>query len=169
MSENLSHDSTLTRLAKRINEREEIINQSKNKTVESARIAITEVILQGQDLIAAKARIPHGLWVDWLKAHCPKSVCMAQRYMRAAERCGDKELDEGNSLRALLSLSFVDEVQSEKPTKQWPPFYEAYCRINKVMRFVEKHPADKWPDEIRDKARGDLLPLLRVLWPDKFT
>ena len=59
----------LRNLARQINKREETIQELRARTVENCNSAIAEVMLQGQDLLAAKSSVPHGQWMDWLAAH----------------------------------------------------------------------------------------------------
>src|SRR5947209_20371046 len=105
----------LNDLARRINERESQIEVLKKQTIDQANAAVCEALLQGQDLLAAKAMCKHGEWLDWIGAHCPAlSVSTVNRYMRLATVYSTKkELIEAESLRAALLLCTEDKPKSE--------------------------------------------------------
>jgi hypothetical protein len=68
----------LTALAKQINDNHSAI-------VSAAKSAVTKAIAAGEALIAAKAAVPDGTWLRWLKANCIVSERTAQLYMQLAE------------------------------------------------------------------------------------
>ncbi len=160
----------LITLARRINQREEAIELLKKKAIEGASEAVTEALLQGQDLIAAKARCAHGTWEAWIKVNCPKlSYRTAARYMALAAKLPRvAELQAAGTLRAALALCELEGEQTKAESKQWPPYLEAIGRLSKVIGYVERHPIEQWPSEGRDKLREDLKPIVAALWPDKF-
>lgn len=54
------------------------------KAQRSATAAIAHARRAGELLLAAKARLPHGQWLPWLKENCAFAERTAQRYMTAA-------------------------------------------------------------------------------------
>jgi Protein of unknown function (DUF3102) len=60
-------------------------------------------IAEGQRLLKAKASVPHGQWLAWLKANCDVSVAAAQRYMceaKAVEVTQQQAMDLGSAWAA---------------------------------------------------------------------
>jgi len=159
----------LTRLARAINDRERTLEMLRERVEEGCNSMVTEAILQGQDLISAKARVPHGFWMDWLKAHCPKSQQTANHYMKMA---GDPErIRDVKSISAALQVIYNQDehaVPIDVESRRWPPYIDAISRFSKFACFVDKHPIDAWPDEGRDKIREVILPFAILLWPEKF-
>lgn len=155
-------------LARRINDREAAIEQLRSRTCIAASEAVAEALLQGQDLIAAKAELKHGLWMDWLKAHCPKSVRHAQRYMLLARNAPRVSyLDEADSIRgALMLCDSVDKEQTE--SKRWPAYLEAINRTSKLVKFFDSNAFDSWPVEGVERLKEQWRPIAVKLWPDKF-
>ncbi len=160
-------------IAKAINDREGTIQECKRRTFSEVNSALTEAILQGQDLIKAKSRIPHGLFMEWLKVNCPNvEYRMASNYMRMASNMQRvAHLGEADSIRTALLLCDEVEGKSEDKAqpKQWLPYLEGLYRIGKLVGFFKDNPPSAWPEEGKEKARTDLLPMASALWPDKFT
>jgi hypothetical protein len=160
----------LHRLANEINDREKAIDQLKRATIGKAGEAVTEAILQGQALIKAKANIPHGLWLDWLKANCPNiSQPSASRYMTiAANYSRVNNIEGAESLRQALALCSLDEHGKPKEIKQWPADLLGLNRLSKFVGFVSNHPINAWPEGSRDQLRQDMEPIARQLWPERW-
>ena len=155
-------------LAKRINEREETIQALRGKTDEAARITVTEAILQGQDLIAAKAKLPHGMWLPWLKSHCPAvKDRQANNYMKLAsnpQRCGFAE-----SIRAaLLICDDEPDGRGDGKPKVYLPYMQTLYLFTRAVKFIGSHPLQDCPEETRDELRKELHPVAVELWPDRF-
>jgi len=161
----------LISLSRRINDREEVIESMCKRTLASVNETLCEVLLQGQDLIEMKARLPHGHWINWLRAHCPKlSIRRAQRYMALASRAPvTAHLTEADSLRAALALCDLEGHQQHQDPKRWPAYLEAISRLSKLRAYVENNPIIKWPDEGLARFRVEFEPIAQQLWPDKFT
>ena len=58
-----------------------------DKLKDSLRHAITA----GELLIVAKAQVPHGQWLSWLREHCAVSERTEQFYMRVAKNRAEIE------------------------------------------------------------------------------
>jgi hypothetical protein len=162
----------LHELARRINQREQNIEQLKNQTVAQANAAVCEALLQGQDLIAAKAECRHGEWLDWCATYIPRlSLATVNRYMRVATvYLTKKELIGAESLRAALLLCQEDKPGDDKPSepRSWPAFQEGMGRAWKFVEYVRRYPIGQWPNDTVEALRDDLLPVAAQLWPEKF-
>ena len=162
----------LITMAREINEREDTIQSMKEKTLAAAHAWIAEVCLQGQSLLKAKSLLTHGLWMDWLRIHCPKiSQWTANAYMRVAANWGRVTKDEDAavlSLRAALVLCSEKGDPAPKNSRSYPGYLEVLCRVGKFTDLVQKHPLANWPDEGLQKLRIDLEPIARELWPELF-
>jgi hypothetical protein len=160
-------NNELFTIARRINDREKVIEQLRSKTETVASTVVAEALLQGCDLLAAKAQVKFGEWESWLRAHCPRSIRNAQRYMRLA--MNHPRIAEGtNSLRAALALCETNEEHDKGEPKRWPAYIQAIGRLGKLSEFVEHNPISNWPVEGRDKFKEDLEPLARQLWPERW-
>jgi hypothetical protein len=161
----------LISMAREINEREDTIQSMKEKTLAAAHTWIAEVCPQGQSLLKAKSLLTHGLWMDWLRIHCPNiSQWTANAYMRVAANLGRiPNLEESVSLRAALALCVKQGDPVAKPAKSWPPYLEALGRVSKFTALVTKNPLADWPQEGRDKLREELEPVVVELWPEEFS
>jgi hypothetical protein len=163
-------DLALRTLSKAINDRETTIAQLKLRTVDTANQTIAEAMLQGQDLIRAKAIIPHGLWLDWLAAHCPNiSQQTASVYMRIASNYQRaSSLDDVGSIRQALAMLMDKGGEPASEPKRWPAPIEGVRRLSLVMDYWTRTKFVEWPEENKDAARDVLLPAARQLWPDRF-
>lgn len=163
-------NAELVTLARVCNDRENTIALLASKTHASASEWLAEAILQGADLIAAKARLKHGQWLDWLKAHCPSiHYLKANRYMRLAENLSRvKDLTEAGSLREALALCDAPVEPSKEQSKQWPAYMEGIRRWSKLRNFIAAHPIKEWPPEGVECLREDVEPVARELWPERF-
>lgn len=162
----------LVPLARRINEREDVIQAGKQSAITSASAVVAEVLLQGQDMLRVKNSLAHGKWLPWLAKHCPKiSERMAQHYMRLASNPNKvAQLEKANSLRQALGLlEDSKDGKTKGEPKQWPPYMEAIGKLSKLVAYVNKFPATHWPEEGLTKFRSELEPVAAMLWPDKFS
>ena len=75
--------------------------------------SLRHAITAGELLIVAKAQVPHGQWLSWLREHCAISERTAQLYMRVAKNRAEIEanISEGaadltlSEAAAMLALS----------------------------------------------------------------
>jgi hypothetical protein len=88
--------TVLSDLAARIREAHERCHASLTQGLQHALEA-------GQLLIQAKERVPHGMWLTWLKSHTGIDERLAQRYMRVARDL--PRLSQANTTR-VSDLSF---------------------------------------------------------------
>jgi hypothetical protein len=154
--------TALLTLAGRINEREETIDTFRSRVEDTLRLAAPEIILQGQDLIAAKAHLRHGDWQTWLGAHCPKvSARNARRYMA---RAADATLSDYYH----LLCDQEEEPAAAGQDRQWLPYVEALGRVARFRAYLSRFPISNWPAPGRQKLKEELEPIARELWPDQF-
>jgi hypothetical protein len=83
-SQNIEHSNSLADLAARIKVEHTAIADALKDSLRHALVA-------GELLIEAKAQVPHGQWLPWLKDHCHISERTAQLYMRVAKNRADIE------------------------------------------------------------------------------
>ncbi len=160
----------LSALSRRIRQRQEAIDSLERHTADQAAAWLREIIIQGQDLLRAKAERKHGDWQDWLAANCPKtSYIKATRYMRVASNASRfKDLDNIQSLRQALALCDSTEPEQDRPAKRWPMYLEAITRVSKFIGYVQRCPITQWPETGRAKLRKELEPVAVELWPERF-
>lgn len=160
----------LSTIARAINDREEAIAILKKQSLERAADALSEVILQGADLLRVKSSLRHGQWLPWLSANCSRiSARTANDYMRLAsnpQRAAD--LLSSGSIRQALALLEEHTEEEAKKGSRWPPYIEAMGRLSKLIGYVERFPVEQWPSEGLEKFREDLQPIAAKLWPEKF-
>ena len=157
-------------LAQSINNREPTIQALRGKTEEMASQAVAEAVLQGQELLAARAKVPKGQWLPWLAANCPAvSQSQAYRYMSLALNL--PRLGKATSLQAALLLCERNQgAKSEADkAKACPPYVQTIYLFSRATKYLRRHPLDaSTPTEGLDKLRSELEPTARTLWPDKF-
>jgi len=78
------------------------INAAHAKAEFTLRAGLAHAKRAGELLVEAKAQLPHGQWLPWLKESCQFSERTAQAYMRVAERWQELEANP----QALADLTF---------------------------------------------------------------
>jgi hypothetical protein len=73
-----------------INELAEQIKSAHAHAEEGVRSSMTHALRAGELLTQAKARLPHGSWLPWLKHDCHVNKRTAQGYMRLYSKLGSK-------------------------------------------------------------------------------
>jgi hypothetical protein len=162
----------LTQLVRDINNREDAIQQLKDRARNSVNEWLTEVICQGNDINKAKAIVPHGQWLDWLKAHCPLiSDETARRYMKVAAN-STRVLNSGvDSLRQALALCNTSAGEGEQTEPKSSPQWMTWA--NRAGQMAEKFVPiiDQMPDEAAPKFCEDLnrvYSAAKAKWPERF-
>ncbi len=158
----------LHKIAKRVNERERLIDDLKSKTSQVASSAVAEAILQGQDLIKARALVPSGCWLDWLAANCPRiHDSTARRYMTVARNCA--RVHDSSSLRQALALLAKDNspASSSRP-KECPEHLQILYLFSRAVKYSLLHSFKRCPEETKAELRKELEPLVMDLWPERF-
>lgn len=157
-------------LAKSINDREDVILDLRKKTEEACHATVSHAIEQGHDLISAKKRIPHGLWLDWLKSNCPRvKERQAQVYMKVADAAGKSQIRTGaDSIKHALRMISEPEEKESGPHTAIPDYLRSLSLCAAWTKYVALHPIESCPEDTRDEMRKELQPIAARLWPEKF-
>jgi Protein of unknown function (DUF3102) len=173
MSDSLNRSNSLAVLAARIRDEHEATAIALKRGIEHAFTA-------GELLIEAKAQVPHGQWLPWLRDHCQVSERMAQRYIRLAQH---REVIEANTtplsdltLNGALALLTIpgtaekviaateaSEAVADKAeaARRQVMFDAIKCNNDAVVALKEKYiPADFYPSnppEWLEKLFDELL------------
>jgi hypothetical protein len=138
------------------------INEAHALAVEHAGKAVTHAISTGTLLIEAKAAVPHGKWLPWLRENIQFSERTAQAYMRIAGkknviwkeiRNGSAELSVNEALKRIATTRkqafFHDlaELLDNKPPARpanvadWTPADAKGCAdsIRAFDQFMHRH------------------------------
>jgi hypothetical protein len=84
-------------------------------TASALRSGIQHAIAAGELLIEAKAQLPHGQWLPWLKDNCALSLRQAQKYMRLARSSAN------TPLKAHLTIDEALDALAEPKLRLLPP------------------------------------------------
>src|SRR5262249_27837708 len=79
------------------------INEAHRLAIGHAGKAIEQAIACGQLLLEAKAKVPHGKWLPWLRDNVTFGERSAQGYMRIAQRLPDPQRVADLPLRHVLA------------------------------------------------------------------
>jgi hypothetical protein len=165
----------LVKLAKEINEREEVILSLKVRTFEAMAKWLVEASLQGEALNRAKKAMGHGRWLEWVKIHCPFAHDTANRYISAAANYAAVRNLNPDLGQLEIAAKLIRERKEEKEASTLPPYLEAIGRVTKLVGYITKTrpkgAADMfagWPDEGKAAMRRDLEPVAKELWPERF-
>jgi len=156
----------LVRLGKEITDRERTLVDLRSQIEERLRLAVPEVILQGQALLFAQSKLRPGQLLDWVRAYCPiVTPKAAAHYIHRA-----KKADEQMTLfKEFHILSDNDGVQKKQPAAlPWPPDIEGIRRLSRALKYWETFSFDKCPPDSQDRVREILEPLAKKAWPEKF-
>lgn len=88
--------NTLAKLA-------EIANKAADVAETHAVNAVSQAVVAGDALLAAKQKCEHGNWTQWLAANFARSEVTAQRYMRLAQEKLTVENADASAVRKALS------------------------------------------------------------------
>lgn len=160
---------TLKKSTREVNHNWEVIELLEKNLLQQGNEWIQEMALQGKRLLAIKAGLKHGQWLPWVEANCPGRYEKVKQCVRIAanwERVPG--LSQAESLRQALALCQPNEPNAATETKRWPAHIEAGLRLSKFVGFVDRCPIEQWPEESQEKAREELLPVVTVLWPERF-
>jgi len=167
----------------------QMANESSELAELCLRDAVQHALRAGRALVAAKAQLPHGKWMAWLRTNFDRDVATAARYMRLADNWhSTPNIQQSESIRQALRLIAEDGRQAEpievlpEPRAPEPvepvepddidePEIEPQERpsIRKVSAEARKVPEDKRP-KTPEAATHDSWPVLiddpdeRVLW-----
>ena len=99
-------------------ESREIIQQHTTEIKALARRMAQDIIEIGRRLIAVKALLPHGAFIDWLTAEFGWHRATANRFIQVAQQFGDKDLSQiatfdPSALYLLAAPSTPEAVREE--------------------------------------------------------
>jgi hypothetical protein len=142
------------------------INEAHRLAIQYAGKAIEHAIACGQMLLEAKAKVPHGKWLPWLRENITFGERSAQGYMRIAQKVPHQirnGVADFTSLRGALAalatprryrreefdaemlpfLAHIDAVRSGRPDdpKGWSPTDARNCAdlIRGIDAILHKH------------------------------
>jgi len=163
-----SRNLQLTSLAREISDRQETLELLEKKVEDSGSEYVCEAILQGESLMRVKELVGHGNFLNWVRIHCPTVTQRhAQRYMLIARNA--PRVSQMPSLRAALLLCRTNGEQPNGKPQSWPAYIEALGKATRFIGYIERHPLQGWPEEGKEKLKGELLPIAAALWPEKFS
>lgn len=154
-------------LIQSLKSRQRNIDQIEQQVCAMGSAWISEVILQGQELLKLKENCPHGTW----EKTCEKvglSSDKAWRYMRVAAYAKlVPEIKSAGSLRQALAL-IAEKTGGDKGSEvqRWPAYIEALGRYSKFVGLIERAPLEQWPKEGLERLKEQMLPTAQKLWPD---
>lgn len=93
----------------------EDINREHGLCVASHRDSLRHAIICGRLLIAAKAQVPHGEWLEWLGGNFNGSERAAQGYMRLAREPNPQRVADTSLRKALQALA---ESRKARPDQE---------------------------------------------------
>jgi len=97
----------------------EMANEAAAACEESGRKTVEHAIRCGRALLAAKAQVKHGEWLEWLADNFHQSRRVADRYMEIANWPRAANLEEATSIRdALRLIAESPEKQAKKAERE---------------------------------------------------
>jgi hypothetical protein len=92
----------------------EMANESAELAEQNLREAVQHALRAGRALAAAKAQLPHGKWMAWLRTNFDRDIGTAARYMRLADNWhSTPNIQQSESIRQALRLIAEDGRQAE--------------------------------------------------------
>jgi len=92
----------------------EMANESAELAERNLREAVQHALRAGRALVAAKAQLPHGKWMAWLRTNFDRDIGTAARYMRLADNWHSApNIQQSESIRQALRLIAEDNRQAE--------------------------------------------------------
>lgn len=151
-------------LAEMANEAAAACEASGRKTVEHAATC-------GRALLAAKAQVKHGEWLDWLAENFSQSQQRASQYMEIANYYTGSNLETAETIKgALRMIADSPEKQAKRAEREAkkleaPPKPPASAPTPAAPATPAKLERPAWladPDELERPEEGDLPPLPRT-------
>ena len=92
----------------------QMANESSELAELCLRDAVQHALRAGRALVAAKAQLPHGKWMAWLRTNFDRDTGTAARYMRLADNWHTApNIQQAESIRQALRLIAEDRQQTE--------------------------------------------------------
>lgn len=111
--------------------------------VASYRYCLRHALVCGRLLIEAKARVPHGEWLDWLRANFNGSERAAQGYMRLASDPNPQRVADTSVREALQKLANPRKPRSDQEVTEFG---------------VQEKGALAQPQPVQDRGRAERFP-----------
>jgi len=93
----------------------EVANESSELAETCLREAVQHALRAGRALVAAKAQLPHGKWMAWLRTNFNRDIGTAARYMRLADNWHSAaNIQQSESIRQALRLIAEEGKQVEQ-------------------------------------------------------
>src|SRR4051794_13453427 len=88
-----------------------VIAKQFSARIQGRMIGVAQAYIDnGKDLIAAKEKIPHGLWVQWIEAEFNWSRITANKMMRVAHHFGHLQFATSSVSSAALLMLARDDI-----------------------------------------------------------
>ena len=113
------------------------INETHGQAMRHAGLAIGFAIACGELLLKAKATVPHGQWLPWLRVNCSFGERSAQGYMRIAQRLPNAQRVADMPLRRVLG-----ELRTPLLARRMPFGAEIETWLDRTVVLKSKRPAD---------------------------
>jgi Protein of unknown function (DUF3102) len=113
------------------------INEAHRQVTSHAKGMLLEAKRAGDALLAAKGKVKHGEFTNWIEANCRCSVTSAREYMQVAKHAKGTDLRcFGGGVRAFLEAHAKPRITPPSPTPSLTP--EAAERILNIQARVER-------------------------------
>jgi hypothetical protein len=146
------------------------INDNHAAIVRDAKSILTRAIAAGQALAIAKAAIPDGTWLRWLRENCTVSERTAQLYIQLAEYRRQLQAEADNRSATIADQTLNEAIRSlraRKAGKKKPPKEEPPKAV--VLGGVDE-PKERPPtleDLLANHAADELFVVLKDTWDDE--
>jgi hypothetical protein len=164
-NQNLSVMTELQPIAKRMREREELINCGKLRVRSEMCDVLAIAVEQGQDITLVKAKLgKHSTWDEWRAAHVPN--------LTHDDACKCERLSKENTERNLGQWMFIfnEHKQLADSVNRLPPNEREvlWGRIAKLNSTFTTIDIEAWTEQDKELTRRELEPTARLLWPERF-
>ena len=148
--------------ARTLAERATAVNEYHLHFQSAAGQAVGFAALAGMELLAARAEVRHGLWLDWVGENCAFSDDTARRYMTLAERLAP-QLAEGSHTRRLLGVA--PSAMTEESRASLTAALQAAADGQTLTGIYESMGIVRGPREIKIGGNAALVAWLREHHP----
>jgi DUF3102 family protein len=95
------------------------INEAHHSAMRHADKAISQAIACGEMLLEAKAKLPHGQWLPWLRKNITFGERSAQGYMRIAQKYAGRNLPAWASDKHCRPWRRPGDIDGRRWTPSW--------------------------------------------------
>lgn len=130
---------------------------------------VQRAIAVGENLIVAKAKVPHGQWLSWLKDKCTLEERTAQRYMKLAE--GKAMLLSRSDKLSDLTLAAAQQLLDGEPAQSsatssktsLPVSTQTVDGYDSVEKKLIKKLEKMTPEDAEASAQGTINELTKMV------